>query len=102
MKKRLSDEIVAKALGWHYEFWGCPGLPEWTTSLDAIVVEIEARGLRWSISRQMNHGDGFVAQVFSKETHPHEKFSTSPLSKTAPLALCAALLAYLKTDGGKS
>ncbi len=57
---KLTDKKVAKALGWkpcnrgcrNCGFWQAPAtdgreldkLPKWTTSLDAIAGEIEARG----------------------------------------------------------
>ena len=90
--KHMSDESVAKALGWRRRrdwknAWVKPSgkrpgfahtkVPPYTTSLDAIVAETEARGknckswcLRW-IEEEM-------------------------LDPWHPLACCQALLAYLK------
>lgn len=89
----LTDEKVAKALGLKAgkktykpgKFLAWKPLPKWTTSLDAIVAEIEALGLEWETGG-------------SKNRHPHNSIVEHHIAdgETAPLALCAALLAYLK------
>ncbi len=113
---KLTDEKVAKALGWKRKrlkyqdcglghstfpqtvyatgnpktpFWPADGLPAFTTSLDAIVAEIEARGLAYEVCNALI--GGYYGTVGTAE-------SSGPKSHadTAPLALCAALLAYLK------
>ena len=113
---KLTDAKVAKALGWKLipkAYWkksrlspikgtcylmkngmitspGC-GIPPFTTSLDAIVAEIEARGFHFA-----------VAVDRSPETRSIQGDCRAIVmgycgwSKTVPLALCAALLAYIK------
>lgn len=66
--------------------WPTP--PRFTTSLDAIVSEIESRGVGWQIIKSDGIYYGAVGLPARKE------FSET----TAPLALCAALLAYLKEN----
>jgi hypothetical protein len=117
---KLTDEIVAKALGWKRVYdgnthvqtrtglkmvrvydWQHPDYPHpgegwgvkpYTTSLDAIVGEIEARGLDYTVSN-------------TKQANVHKAKRAFALVKddaaqgdTAQLALCAALLAYLKEN----
>ena len=102
--KPLTDAQVAKALGWKYkgsnpygiDRWQMPGAklvitrtaPRFTTSLDAIAAEVDARGLFWEAGR------GTQARIFEKP----DAFGLLATGKgpTAPLALCRALLAYLK------
>lgn len=111
--KKLTDENVAKALGWYQmqttgfitTVWKTPNvaarkrhpdasihnrLPAFTTSLDAIVAEIEARGLVWTIY-MMNGSKDYRAEVDTILGHPNNQY----FANTAPLALCAALLSYL-------
>lgn len=108
--KKLTDAIVAKALGFKPEpgnpkwlmnparprdefFTHITDLPHFTTSLDAIVAEIEMRRLWWLVSHsEPNRGD-FYAQVEGKLVGTPRGLANA---KTAPLALCASLLAYLK------
>lgn len=111
---KLTDERVAKALGWKppekgqaWRYWESPDgkkvvhgqdLPAYTTSLDAIVAEIEARKdskgrvLGWGIAfHPHSSGDN------SERTHAWVYYGAySGLEDTGPLALCAALLSYLK------
>ena len=115
---KLTDEAVAKALGWwcgklskadkrRWWKWERPidhmllnddELPRFTTSLDAIVAEIEARGLWWQVKfapavrkdwedTQANAGLGEQGR---------DAIGKWADASTAPLALCAALLADLK------
>jgi hypothetical protein len=63
-----------------------------TTSLDAIVAEIEARGLCWGI--MLTPEKTYSAQIETWIAGTR-RFKTSEYP-TAPLALCTALLAYLK------
>ncbi len=123
---KLTDEKVAKALGWRkivqrdpgkrgkvyiwrliefkdngrkgeavYKFrecypkgvYGPPVHPRYTTSLDAIVAEIEARNMGWSAHRVLAFGPrACEAQVGAYKVYGH----------TPALALCAALLQFLK------
>ena len=112
---KLTDAKVAKALGWkryrtptkkmcwkkppfrwHTHFW-IEKLPAFTTSLEIIVGEIEAhqpqKGYRgWDVKfcvpgSRCEREPFYRASVFSRPD-----FEAS----TAPLALCSALLAYLK------
>lgn len=102
---KLTDESVAKALGWkRYPNIGTGGdlwsneagervwddytPPRFTTSLDAIVAEIEARGLHWE-RRRFITGTSVVVGNAKAERLVLEEDSTAS-------ALCAALLAYLK------
>ncbi len=106
---KLTDQKVAKALGWVHKYpcsgrkceWRKPGsvglhkMPPFTTSLDAIVAEIEARELYWSVVKSWD-GESYQASVARKQT-------TILCSRLAPhgvespaLALCAALLHFLK------
>lgn len=114
--KRMTDESVAKALGYKVTTKaGVPSilktlpdgrwdrgsslrLPAFTTSLDAIVAEIYARGLWWQVKfshaprkdwedTQANAGLG------EQGVDAIGKWADA---KTAPLALCAALLSHLK------
>lgn len=101
--KKLTDEKVAKALGWkvmdrHPTLWRNPEdfrevteeLPNWTTSLDAIVAEIEARGLSFRIVSSVTPKGR--PKMYEGEIRGYEVC----YEPGAPLALCAALLAYLK------
>lgn len=104
--KRLTDEQVAKALGWVCKYphrlnnagWRKPGdvglhrLPFFTTSLDAIVAEVEARGLKWAVANldQKRKPLAWVRKFHSNQAEAR--------SLTPALALCAALLAYLKEN----
>jgi hypothetical protein len=102
--KKLTDEIMAKALGWeskrigrkrswrrNQDFSWTIGEPPppFTTSLDAIVAEIDARNL-WFKLESVTSGrkDCFHEACVYKDTGYR--------GDTAPLALCHALLAYLK------
>lgn len=108
---KMTDESVAKALGWKSQRqrtvlrWWKPGedqsfdasygLPRFTTSLDAIVAEIEARGLQWEAHNTMI-GKGQAWAAVAKEGYWDDTKTKDIEADTAPLALCAALLAYLK------
>jgi len=106
---KITDESMAKAFGWVRVEWrktahGAMRLsgidpklkgktpynvPEFTTSLDAITGEIEARGLSWTISTDdSGERNGYWAQVGG--------IDSQQFAATAPLALCAATLAYFK------
>lgn len=105
---KLTDEAIARALGWtcgrdavghhcfpeslkgHQNINCRKECPAFTTSLDAIVAEIEARELTWEAG---HYGHGFYARV---QGGIGKLGSWVNKEKTAPLALCAALLAYLK------
>lgn len=99
---KMTDEQVAEALGWkavkfrmtsshNVSLKGLrPGgtktpcaAPAFTTSLDAIVAEIEARVLPLTC-----HVDKTGAWA---EVDSHREYGA-----TLPLALCAALLTYIK------
>ncbi len=97
---KLTDESVAKALGWKRVkgtvkgFWAWEG-PDgvrhsapwhFTTSLDAIVAEIKSRKLQWDY----NDDERQQAYVY-KHGNGCEGKGSCPAE-----ALCAALLAYLK------
>lgn len=105
---KLNDEAVARSLGWTHKepcsgkrcLWSPPPapkglneprkLPAFTTSLDAIVAEIEAREL---LPALMKWPSGkWTACLYKKSV----RVSDDHWDKAAPLALCAALLAYLK------
>lgn len=108
--KKLTDEQVAIELGWKWQarmparkFWKAPQAsphhsrdywpPSYTTSLDAIVAEIEARGLVWYVERFFVPPSKYYFQaIVEKQGAPRLPQSAD----TAPLALCEALLAYLK------
>ena len=101
---KITDESMAKAFGWKRHLTVIAGhrvtviergeerqsfAPAYTSSLDAIVAEIEARGMGWNCSSDdSEERKGCWAQIGG---HPSHHFA-----KTAPLALCAATLAYLK------
>ena len=104
---KLTNESVAKALGWKRSLprdhargvWGDAGglfiactTPNFTTSLDAIATEIEARGLYWIVARQFEGTDWASIRAKGMAT------IIEVTDATAPLALCAALLAYLKRN----
>jgi len=113
---KITDESVAEALGWkqfddgHRGRWcshprhknkaiGVWPWPAFTTSLDAIVSEIEARGLTkglgdgWSVNSGYNGklGAGYRAYLANG--------NYTGWADTAPLALCQALLNYLRESG---
>ena len=107
--KPLTNEAVAKALGWYagkvkgqWWNWKRPSdhmplndyeIPHFTTSLDAIVGEIEARKLAWAVGSSQKDTEARVGKTFdASKTYFIEQ------AKTAPLALCHALLAYLKVN----
>ncbi len=127
MTKELTNEDVAKALGWNLcaignpmtDGWtdekgqevDTPSSYQWTTSLDAITGEIERRGLAWKTFRWRVDGDmwkrgdveewwyqGEVKDVFPKRP----QLSKHDQADTAPLALCKALISYLEENNGKS
>ena len=100
--KILTDESVAKALGWlslkGYPKWQMRApdgeirnCPNFTTSLDAIVAEIEERGLFWSVDHEPNPD---LKSIQGDSKAVVQRYGAH--GKTAPLALCAALLTYLK------
>ena len=108
---KLTDEKVAKALGWKRMkgrtisrttsiYWTFPGAgrgrsqkqpPHFTTSLDAIVAEIEAWELAWFV--QNNASEEGVNEEYFAEVD-NQRFSAH--ASSAPLALCAVLLQFLK------
>lgn len=107
--KALTDEIVAKALGWSpckekplrgypkCKHWNRPGiantcasLPKFTTKIDAIVAEIEARGLIWQVGQGTSEARADVSAPVAVSP------SYFGAGKTASLALCHALLNFLK------
>lgn len=106
---KLTDESVAKALGWTRhpnigtggDLWARDGKRVWddyspplfTTSLDAIVAEIEARGFVWTIY-MMNGSRDYRAEVDTILGHPNNQY----FAKTAPVALCTALLAAIQAE----
>lgn len=98
----LTDAAVARKLGhnpskdrFKIVCWKANGVlwsgcaPKFTTSLDSITAEIEARGLAWSAYED---ADSAHACVFGPKT------MDSAHDDTAPLALCRALLAYLTQE----
>jgi hypothetical protein len=107
---KLTDAQVAKALGWKkgksplnakVPVWTesqgggyCFELPAWTTSLNAIVGEIEARELKFMIGPCIK--SGYWARVRDEVVSIGSGNDAKKPGLTAPLALCAALLAYLK------
>lgn len=104
---KLTDEKVAQALGWfkmrqgNAYGWGSVNtgmelhktVPAFTTSLDAIVAEIEARGLGWRMEAEIFDEKVFDASVVDLGTGLEYKGINKT---TASLALCDALLKYLK------
>lgn len=107
---KLTDEVVAMALGWtampidgrevffppkkQAKKWAryLYAYPAFTTSLDTIVAEIEARRLPWNVAGPWKiTGMDYCASVNHSDLHR---------DKTAPLALCAALLQYIKSERG--
>jgi hypothetical protein len=114
----MSDEVMAKKLGWKKLrslasgecLWTAPEAdgrqttgkpPAFTKSLDAIVAEIEARQLDWSLIKDNDHLD-IMATVGTPLGHTNYDGFDTP----APLALCHALCAYLsdtqtKKPGGE-
>jgi hypothetical protein len=107
MAKKLTDEMVAKACGWK-RIMGRSAIyhpdrmnnlqaiqcPPFTTSLDAIVAEIEARGLRWSVELNPAINEPTLGDYNAWITG--DKLESEAEAKAAPLALCAALLEFLK------
>lgn len=113
---KLTDKTVAKALGWTEVRYrstshrGSPslrglkpggsktpkGIPAFTTSIDAIVAEIEARGLwhGYMAPPNMMLERGYSGTVAARTEGPN--YAKTAYAKTPALALCAALLAYLK------
>lgn len=109
--KRLTDAMVTKALKkkkqpssvkgcglvWKVgetEYSGAEKFyPNYTTSLDAIVAEIEALKLWHKSGRGIVIGGG----PRNKQAYYAQIHGADPVyAETQPLALCAALLAYLK------
>ncbi len=105
---KLTDEKVAKALGWKRvkpdpaypkHRWQMPHipagkeggwtLPPFTTSLDAIVAEYMARGIRVVCS--YDHTGAWAEADGGKR-----RYSIGTHSNALTLALCAALLSFLK------
>ncbi len=107
---KLTDEKVAKALGWvevrerrtahgRARLSGFDGkslgktpynVPAFTTSLDSITREIEARGLWWAIDWPVKSSPNALGRAWVED---EEKGGTC-----AAEALCAALLTYLKKE----
>ena len=112
---KITDEVMAKALGWKkrltrgliMEVWCRPSdgkicnFPKWTTSLDAIVGEIEARGLKYSLSPDITGGSTYYAGISESWSYCDDVVFCDASAKTAPLALCHALLNYPKAEKGK-
>lgn len=73
-------------------------LPAYTSSLDAIVAEIEARGLLYMVTGSARRPGDFRAEVWPIK---HPSGMNWAIQPTAPLALCAALLNYLTQQGEK-
>lgn len=99
--KKLTDEIVAKALGWKKfnSIWIFPNTvggrtypPSFTKDLNALMGAIYDRGLYWKLIRTGKP----LYQAFIHPGEPSAKWGFCASEKTAPLALCHALLAYLK------
>lgn len=117
MTKELTDEEVALALGLEYKLVLDPtadkgdeeafcqnwwvdkktqehiyfSLPAFTTSLDAIVGEIERQGLMWEVKRTMRCK--YSAQLRDPYVLPSPNLERAD---TAPLALCKALVEYMR------
>ncbi len=100
---KLTDEKVAKALGWKLldskgHLWKMDGVrgsrhgvPKYTTDLNFIVAEVENKPkMRWELHRLST--TTYTASVWEQG----KRFTPYQQAPTAPLALCAALLAYLK------
>lgn len=115
--KTLTDAYVAKKLGWKKVqglsasensrfYWrqkstgsNSPQCPRFTTSLDAIVAEVEARDRGWRVeaSRPNIHGvKQYAAWVVGDVDGQYRR--AEAFDHTAPLALCRALLAYLEDE----
>lgn len=89
---KLTDESVAKALGKWGGHWDSKfTCPAFTTSLDAITAEIEARKLEWYVSRRWNIKKEFGGYNAFVELDETQRTADHPAE-----ALCLALLAYLK------
>lgn len=109
--KKLSDEKVAKALGWvevrerktssggmslkglHPKWLGKTpyNVPAYTTDLNAIVTEVECRDLDWLVQTSYGEDVGKASRFFAEV----ENAQNPGFGRTPALALCAALLAYL-------
>ena len=99
--KKLTNKSVAKALGfkqgpkdmgarwWRGNADTLDHAPAFTTSLDAIVAEIEARGLPYTLD---HNGMKYWGACVGEQKLPDKA------SASAPLALCAALIAYLEAQ----
>jgi hypothetical protein len=99
----MTDKKVAKALGWNHRVSARTGAGWWqdpegrdrelrpfTTSLDCIVAEIQARGLKFYLeSAPTPKGQ---PQMYDARV---ERYAVT-YQQGAPLALCAALLKYLE------
>ncbi len=106
--KKITDENVARSLGWKLEIdgddmaWFFNGkyvcldscLPAFTTSLDAIVGEIERRGIDYSVNKIGSNAEASLGIDGEGESQCWMIQDTK--GQTAPLALCAALIQYLK------
>ena len=67
-------------------------VPAFTTSLDAITKEIEARGLDWLVQTDdSGEGHGYFAEIVNA--------NTTSTGKTAALALATALVEFLERRG---
>ncbi len=100
---KLTDEGMARALGYTVraegaikrvnakrgvDYGALKRLPKFTTDLNVVTAEIEERGGIWDVEMDSSLKRGyFCAQI---------QHAPAQFAKTAPLALCAALLAYLK------
>ena len=73
-------------------------LPSFTTSLDLIVAEIEVRGLWYELTGWNGAKPPLYLAVINARGKGCSDLSGAKfdIGPTAPLALCAALLAYLK------
>ena len=108
--KPVTDAQVAKALGWRIVTWRgeqygvAPGKkfsirqkerpstgwwPHYTTDLSTIVAEVEGRGIVWQVGYSGYSPGNYYATLWRNG-------DVDAKAPTAPLALCRALLAYLK------
>lgn len=104
---RMTDEKVWKALGYTHHKGGRGGMAYWkrngsiytpppfyTSDLSPIVAEIEARGLDYAVGNFERGKPAYKATVGSFKT----RIAKECYDDTAPLALCAALLNYIRDN----
>jgi len=104
MSKRLTDISVALAVGWkpderqhpyQHKLWlsgkykDAQHVPAFTTSLDAIMAEIEAHWLKADLWWATNEYSAYVFRPNNK------KIGATMSAKNSAITLCAALLSYL-------